>query len=138
MGECDSSPMGRVTAAAGQNAAADNSCAPVARRAWCGRADVRQCAAWAVVLGLNAALAAWIVLSPTEGMARRLPAAVVNMLAPVLAALWTAPVVLRLWRRRRAGAASGGTAGATAGASSGAWAAGDRVRFASAAAFTAA
>src|SRR5688572_343151 len=127
MGECDSSPMGRDTAAAGKGGAADNSCAPAARRAWCGRANVRQCAAWTVVLGLTAALLGWILLSPAEGMTRRLPVAAANMLAPVLAALWTAPVLLRLWRRRRAGGASG----ATAGDSAGAWAPNDGARFAS-------
>ena len=126
MGGCDSSPLGRVTAAAGEVAAADNACAPAARRTWCGGADVRHCAAWAAVLGLNAALVGWILLSPAEGMARRLPVAAANMLAPVLAAVWTAPALLRLWRRRSAGDPSG------------AGAAGDGTRLASAAAFTAA
>ena len=136
MGECDSSPVGRDTAAAGESAAADNACAPaaLARRTWCGRAGVRQCAAWAVVLGLNTALVGWILLSPAEGIARRLPVAAANMLAPVLAALWTAPALLRLLRRRRAGATSGGTAGEPSGGRG----SGDGARTASAAAFTAA
>lgn len=54
---------------------------------------------WVLLLSFNAALIGWILLSPGTGLTLRLPEAVANIFATLIALAWCVPITLRLWRR---------------------------------------
>ena len=97
MPERESSTRGVPHRAAGDAVAADNRCAgravidPVAR-------DLRGKSV--LLLALNTALVGWILLSPAQGLAYRLPVAAAIMLASLVALTWSLSLALQLWRGR--------------------------------------
>ena len=87
MAQNETSTTRDVDRAAGPPAAADNRCAGEGA----GAASRLPCI---LALALNAALIAWIVLSPAQGLSQRLPVAAGNVLAPLIALACSLPLAL--------------------------------------------
>jgi PAS domain S-box-containing protein len=98
MGDSDNSPLEEAVGAAGAVGAADNSWGAPGAATDPGARELRGKSV--LLLALNAALIGWILLSPAQGLALRLPIAAATVLASLVAVAWSLPPALRLWRGR--------------------------------------